>query len=93
METDRSEREFYGSRNAGIEMALVACPECKVSISDVAASCPHCGHPATPKSLTQIVVEPKEGLFLQFMNFGCMLVLLVAGTAVVAFVFFQFMKR
>ena len=26
-------------------MALIECPECQRQISDMAAACPHCGHP------------------------------------------------
>jgi uncharacterized membrane protein YdbT with pleckstrin-like domain len=29
-------------------MPLVACPECRASVSTAAASCPQCGHPMTP---------------------------------------------
>jgi uncharacterized membrane protein YdbT with pleckstrin-like domain len=33
-------------------MPLVACPECRASVSTAAASCPQCGHPMTPALAT-----------------------------------------
>src|SRR5438045_2832778 len=33
-------------------MPLVACPECRRSVSSVATSCPHCGHPMGAAALT-----------------------------------------
>ncbi|MBX7256862.1 MAG: hypothetical protein K1Y02_10920 [Candidatus Hydrogenedentes bacterium] len=29
-------------------MALVSCPECNGEVSELAQSCPHCGHPLRP---------------------------------------------
>jgi membrane protein YdbS with pleckstrin-like domain len=33
-------------------MPLVACPECRRSLSSAAAACPHCGHPMVPSVAT-----------------------------------------
>src|SRR4051794_4508816 len=38
-------------------MPLVACPECRASVSSAAASCPRCGHPMAP-GLATPVAEP-----------------------------------
>jgi uncharacterized membrane protein YvbJ len=62
-------------------MAIISCPECGKQISDRAAECPQCGCPinvsvvekkdTNVNSQTKVVVEPKEGCFLQTLNAGC----------------------
>jgi hypothetical protein len=39
-------------------MALIACPECGVRISDKAAACPHCGNPTASRPVD--VAAPQE---------------------------------
>ena len=71
-------------------MALINCPECGRQISDQAKNCPDCGYPIkseviiiderkgreTPPPPVQptVVVESKEGCFLQTLNTGCMII-------------------
>lgn len=70
-------------------MALINCPECNKQISDKAEKCPDCGHPMHPIRIIQpqnfqqnikqnppqnIIVENKEGCFLQTLNTGCMII-------------------
>lgn len=57
-------------------MALIACPECRAEVSDVAAACPQCGYPITPAEEPPPESKPRR----QFRS-GCLLVLLL--TAVV----------
>lgn len=55
-------------------MALINCPECGNSISDSANNCPNCGYPVNPIS----VVKPKgEGCFMQTLNLGCLIIVLI----------------
>ncbi|WP_083205386.1 zinc-ribbon domain-containing protein [Bacillus sp. FJAT-27264] len=35
-------------------MALIFCPECRHQVSDVAESCPKCGHPIKGKNIVVI---------------------------------------
>jgi len=64
-------------------MALIACPECAREISDKAATCPHCGNPMNRAVVTAPAPPapppaPKgEGCFLQTLNFGCLIVVLI----------------
>lgn len=71
-------------------MALVNCTECNKEISDKALTCPYCGNPIAPvQSPVQpkIIVEKSEGCFLQTLNLGCLLVLILMGLAVASMVF------
>ena len=53
-------------------MAMVKCPDCGKDISSSAMACPNCGHPM------KAALKPKgEGCFLQTLNIGCALVLIV----------------
>lgn len=36
-------------------MGIIACPDCRTQVSDVADACPHCGRPEPSKSVQQIV--------------------------------------
>lgn len=55
-------------------MALINCFECKKEISDKAEFCPHCGVPLkASKKEAPIVVARREGCFLQFLNLGCLI--------------------
>lgn len=57
-------------------MALINCPECKKSISDQSSSCPGCGYPLKSND-TKIVVKRPQGCFMQTLNIGCMIVLIL----------------
>lgn len=61
-------------------MALINCPECNQRISDQAENCPKCGHPINP---TQPIRQKREGCFLQTLNIGCLMVLVVLGILVI----------
>jgi hypothetical protein len=67
-----------GSEAAGTR--LRPCPDCGHQVSLAATSCPSCGRPFGPAP------RAREGLFLQTLNGGCMLVvgtfvgLMVLGT-------------
>ncbi len=68
-------------------MALITCPECGTSVSDKAEKCPQCAYPINksnnpppPNNVkTEVVVQPKEGCFLQTLNAGCMIVAVIVG--------------
>jgi hypothetical protein len=69
-------------------MALITCPECGTQVSDKAERCPKCAYPINPvtpisshviEKKTEVVVQPKEGCFLQTLNMGCMIVVVVIG--------------
>ncbi len=61
-------------------MALINCPECGKQVSDKAEQCPDCGLPINPtnkpksKPTQNIIVERREGCFLQTLNAGCTVV-------------------
>lgn len=72
-------------------MALINCPECDTSVSDKAENCPKCAFPLQEgsqknKSKNETTVKAKEGCFLQTLNIGCFIVLIVL--AIVAFFIF-----
>jgi len=58
-------------------MPTISCPDCEKQVSTAATACPHCGRPMKK----QDVIAPKsgEGLFMQSLNLGCLLVLLGIG--------------
>ena len=62
---------------------LINCPECKSSISDKAENCPHCAFPINKKKEE----GSKEGCFLQTLNFGCMVIAIIIGIAILAIIF------
>lgn len=45
-------------------MALIVCPECKNSISDMAGTCPHCGYPAGGKKNDAPAESPAGNFYL-----------------------------
>jgi uncharacterized membrane protein YvbJ len=74
-------------------MALIKCPDCGKEISDKTEKCLHCGCPINPVIITRertdlnthtstdvnskIVVQSKEGCFLQTLNVGCVIVAII----------------
>ncbi|AZI21523.1 zinc-ribbon domain-containing protein [Chryseobacterium taklimakanense] len=71
-------------------MALINCTECNKEISDKALTCPYCGNPiVSMQSPVQpkIIVKRNEGCFLQTLNMGCLLILIVIGLIVVSMLF------
>ena len=77
-------------------MALIKCPECGTEVSEKAEKCPKCAYPISPKnSITQlkndskpeVIVKPKEGCFLQTLNFGCALIAIIIGIIVLIAIF------
>ena len=71
-------------------MALINCPECGKQISDQAKNCPDCGYPIYSEVIIiderndkkstappTVVVERKEGCFLQTLNIGCIVILVI----------------
>lgn len=77
-------------------MALIKCPECDTEVSDKAEKCPKCAYPLNSKnSITQVkndskpevIVKPKEGCFLQTLNFGCALIAIIIGIIVLIAIF------
>ena len=68
-------------------MALISCPECQKKISDQSTSCPNCGYPLNE---SKIIVKRPQGCFMQTLNIGCMIILVVGiivfiGTAIVMY--------
>lgn len=71
-------------------MALINCTECNKEISDKALTCPYCGNPnvsAQSPVQPKIIVNRNEGCFLQTLNMGCLLILIVIGLIVVSMLF------
>jgi len=67
-------------------MALINCNECGKQISDKADKCPNCGNPINksgviPSSYTSTseVHGKNEGCFMQTLNFGCVLTVVIIG--------------
>jgi hypothetical protein len=61
-------------------MALISCPECLKKISDNAEYCPSCGNPINPPK----VYKPKgSGCFMQTLNTGCLIVVIIMIFAIV----------
>lgn len=69
-------------------MALIFCPECRKQISDQSVSCPNCGYPLRDVQPSKIVLKKKEGCFLQTLNLGCLVVLIMLGIAAAVVVLF-----
>lgn len=55
---------------------LINCPECQHQVSDNARNCPNCGYPIKPVTVQN---KPKEGCFLQTLNLGCLIFLIMIG--------------
>lgn len=67
-------------------MSIISCPECKAGISDKAENCPKCGFPIASRP-QQLVIKKKEGCFLQTLNLGCLIILIVIGLFVASIFF------
>lgn len=72
-------------------MALVNCPECGTQVSDRAEKCPKCAYPLNILSKQietnrEIIVKPKEGCFLQTLNFGCLVIIIICGIIILAII-------
>lgn len=52
-------------------MAIINCKECGKAVSSNAESCPQCGNPINEKE--------KEGCFLQTLNMGCSIIIVIVG--------------
>jgi hypothetical protein len=77
-------------------MALIKCPECDTEVSDKAEKCPKCAYPIKPASniseiksdsKPEVIVKPKEGCFLQTLNFGCAVIAIIIGIIVLVIIF------
>jgi len=77
-------------------MALIKCPECGTEVSDKAEKCPKCAYPIKPAnnippvnndSKPEVIVKPKEGCFLQTLNFGCAVIVIIIVIIVLVIVF------
>lgn len=60
-------------------MALINCPECKKEVSEHSLNCPNCGYPINFKKPQNIVVKKNEGCFLQTLNIGCLIIVVIFG--------------
>jgi len=77
-------------------MALIKCPECGTEVSDKAEKCPKCAYPLKLEnnisqvkndSKPEVIVKPKEGCFLQTLNFGCAVIGIIIGIIVLIIIF------
>jgi len=77
-------------------MVLIKCPECGSEVSDKAEKCPKCAYPIKfagniseikSDSKPVVIVKPKEGCFLQTLNFGCAVITIIIGIIVLIIVF------
>jgi len=65
-------------------MALINCPECGTEVSDRAEKCPKCAYPINKEQIEpKIIVKNKEGFFLQSLNNGCIVVLLIIAAFII----------
>lgn len=55
-------------------MALITCPECNASVSNKAEKCPKCAYPLKKIRTNR---QPKEGIFMQTLNLGCVIVIVI----------------
>lgn len=70
-------------------MAIINCPECKNEISSQAINCPHCGFPIARNQEQTIIVQKREGCFLQTLNVGCLLALAFIALMLISMLFFS----
>ena len=77
-------------------MALIKCPECGTEVSDKAEKCPKCAYPIKPASnisqlkndsKPEVIVKPKEGCFLQTLNVGCAIIVIIIGVIILIAIF------
>jgi uncharacterized membrane protein YvbJ len=76
-------------------MALVKCTECGKEVSTDAVTCPHCGYPMRHMSKGIPAPRQRDELFLQGVNVGCAVILLIIGLFVylMVVVFFNVSDR
>jgi len=58
-------------------MAIIKCPECNNKVSDKANTCPNCAYPINKTSNIILPSEEREGCFLQTLNIGCLLIVIL----------------
>lgn len=63
-------------------MALINCPECQKQVSEHSINCPNCGYPIN--QLENKTVVRKEGCFLQTLNLGCLIFLIMIAIIFIA---------
>jgi hypothetical protein len=72
-------------------MALVTCPDCNGSVSDVAPACPHCGRPNTAAAAPVVQVQATQGATGKFLDpganarscLGCVAVVVIVAVGIV----------
>ncbi len=76
-------------------MSLVKCTECGKEVSTDSVTCPHCGYPMKHMSKGTPAPPQREELFLQGVNVGCAVILLMIGLFVflMVVVFFNVSDR
>ncbi len=66
-------------------MAIINCPECRTEVSDKARNCPKCAFPINNKiNKPQTKVKNKEGCFLQTLNIGCVVIMVIIAIVIFA---------
>ena len=65
-------------------MAIIKCKECGQEVSSKAENCPQCGNPINEKL--------KEGCFLQTLNIGCMVTIIIIVFIVILGIISSFFK-
>lgn len=73
-------------------MALINCPECNTEVSDKADKCPKCAYPINYNNQRdsvekKTVVKSQEGCFLQTLNAGCLIIVVIVGIIFLGLVF------
>jgi len=65
-------------------MSLIQCPDCRRQVSARAPTCPNCGAPIAVQSPLDLARSKKsgEGIFLQTLNAGCVVTLVIIGIIV-----------